>query len=242
MTETADIATLPVRDRLLATAARLLEEHNGREVSTREICEAAAVQAPTLYHHFGSKQNLLDQVVSHGFRQFLASRPEMLEDPIERIRHAWDVHVAFGVEHPSFYGLIYARVIPGKPCAVVAEVEAFIRRALEPLAAEGRLAIPADTAAAAILASSSGVVLRLITDPTGPDWTLSARVRDAVLRDVVGDDAASHGSHVETAALRLSAALGSGDPRMTIEETALLRTWLARLARGDAQGPGKVVR
>jgi AcrR family transcriptional regulator len=48
--------------------------HPTGEVSTRAICERAGVQAPTLYHHFGNKQALLDAVITHGFNRFLAVR------------------------------------------------------------------------------------------------------------------------------------------------------------------------
>ncbi|MBE2319456.1 TetR family transcriptional regulator [Solirubrobacter sp. CPCC 204708] len=34
----------------------------------------AGAQAPTLYHHFGSKQALLERVVGHGFRDYLEQR------------------------------------------------------------------------------------------------------------------------------------------------------------------------
>ena len=50
------------RDRLLLAAAELLEA--GSAVSTRAVCDRAGVQAPTLYHHFGSKQGLIDAVAS----------------------------------------------------------------------------------------------------------------------------------------------------------------------------------
>jgi len=52
-----------VVDRLLLAAGQLLHEAKGGNVSTRAICDRAGVQAPTLYHHFGSKQGLLDAVV-----------------------------------------------------------------------------------------------------------------------------------------------------------------------------------
>ena len=105
------------RDRLLLAAAELLEAAQGAEVSTRAICQRAGVQAPTLYHHFGSKRGLEDAVVTHGFKQFLSERAELGGDgdPIDDIRMGWDLHVRYGLENPYFYGLIYGRVIPGKP-------------------------------------------------------------------------------------------------------------------------------
>src|SRR5215218_1387925 len=176
------------RDRLLHAAAELLDAAQGAEVSTRSICERAGVQAPTLYHHFGSKRGLEDAVVAHGFKRFLAERAEIggAGDPLDDIREGWDLHVRYGLENPYFYGLIYGRVIPGKPCGVVAEVEAMILAALQPAARSGRLRVAPERAAREILAASTGVVLTLITQPHA-DLALSVDVRDAVLARITSD-------------------------------------------------------
>src|SRR6478752_4804351 len=86
---------LQARDRLLLAATQLLDEAAGGPVSTRQIIERAGVRAPTLYHHFGSKQALLDAVVSHGFKEFLSSRRVNREsnDALEDVRAGWDSHV-----------------------------------------------------------------------------------------------------------------------------------------------------
>ena len=211
------------RDRLLLAAAELLEAAQGAEVSTRAITERAGVQAPTLYHHFGSKRGLEDAVATHGFKRFLAEREDAgaSADPLDDIREGWDLHVRYGLENPSFYGLVYGRAIPGKPCGVVAEVEAMILRALEPAARAGRLRVPAAQAAREILAASTGVVLTLITQP-GDDLSLSDEVRDAVLARIVTAD-----GPVAEAAAALDAVLGQSE--LSEAETALMREWLARL-------------
>ncbi len=235
----------PVRDRLLLAGARLLEQAGDGDVSTRAICEAAGVQAPALYHHFGSKQGLLDAVVSHGFRRFLAGRSAggtaetagtaETTDPVDAIRAAWDIHVRFGVEHPRFYGYIYAPVGRQTPCQVVAEVEAMILATLEPAALDGRLTIPPAEAARQILASSSGVVLTLIANQDAPvDLELSRRTRDAILASITrAPDAAPApgGPTVASTAIALDTALDSEGSPLGTAETALLRTWLHDLAQ-----------
>jgi AcrR family transcriptional regulator len=215
------------RDRLLLAAAELLEAAQGAEVSTRAICERAGVQAPTLYHHFGSKRGLEDAVVTHGFKAFLAERAQLggERDPIDDIRQGWDLHVRYGLENPYFYGLVYGRAIPGKPCGVVAEVEAMILQALEPAAAAGRLRVPPEQAAREILAASTGVVLTLITQP-GDDLSLSDAVRDAVLARIT-----TVGGPLATAAIALDSALGQTPAELSEGETVLLREWLRRLGR-----------
>src|SRR5712671_3236961 len=122
----ADRRDLATRDRLLLAATQLLDEAAGGPVSTRQIVDRAGVRAPTLYHHFGSKQALLDAVVSHGFTEFLRARRAAggTSDPIDDIREGWDNHVAFGLEFPSAYAHIYGNVRAGVPCGVADDVRA----------------------------------------------------------------------------------------------------------------------
>jgi AcrR family transcriptional regulator len=234
-------AAAGARDRLLLAGAQLLEEAAGGDVSTRAICERAGVQAPTLYHHFASKQGLLEAVVSHGLREFLARRRAGAtgpRDPIADLRDGWDDHVRFGLENPNFYALIYGRVIPGRPCGVVAEVEAMILETLRPAARAGRLRVAPEQAAAQIIAASSGVVLALITQPPGTaDLSLSAAVRDAVLAGITVDDHATPRDEpsLPTAAIALSAALADSAPTtLSPGEATLLREWLGRLTTPSA--------
>jgi AcrR family transcriptional regulator len=234
------------RDRLLVAAAQLMHAAAGEPISTRAICDLAGVQAPTLYHHFGTKQGLLDAVVTHGFKQFLserATRPDP-NDPIADIRAGWDTHVRFGLEHPAFYVHIYGHAQPGKPCGVIAGVEAMLLDALKPAARQGRLRVSPAAAAAQILAASVGVTLTLITRPPGiADLGLSDQVRDAVLDALTvdspldtqpgadpGEPRHLAGVGVAPAAIALAAAIDDDTPALSPTEAALLREWLGRLS------------
>ncbi|SEQ88207.1 transcriptional regulator, TetR family [Lentzea xinjiangensis] len=217
------------RDRLLLAAAELLE--TGGTVSTRAVCERAGVQAPTLYHHFGSKQGLIDAVVNHGFTQYTAV--ESSGDPLGDLREGWDRHVRFGLEHPSFYGLLYGRAEPGKPCAVTAPAHAALRERFTEAAARGLLTAPVDDAAEQVLAANVGVTLTLITQPE-PDFGLSARVRESALAGVLRSPAAAGPTSRATAALTLRALVDENPAGLTPGEHALLGELLDRLARQDA--------
>ncbi|GGM71452.1 TetR family transcriptional regulator [Lentzea pudingi] len=213
------------RDRLLLAAAELLD--GGGTVSTRAVCERAGVQAPTLYHHFGSKQGLIDAVLNHGFTQYTAV--ESSGDPLGDLREGWDKHVRFGLEHPSFYGLLYGRAEPGKPCAVTAPAHAALKDRFTEAAAKGLLKVPADDAAEQVLAANVGVTLTLISQPE-PDFALSERVRDAALAGVLTtstDGLATRAS----AALTLRALVADDPADLTPGERALLGELLDRLAR-----------
>jgi AcrR family transcriptional regulator len=232
-----DPADLQARDRLLLAATQLLDEARGDPISTRQITERAGVQAPTLYHHFASKQALLDAVVSHGFKEFLEQRRALGGggDPIDDMREGWDSHVAFGLEFPSAYAHIYGNVKPGVPCGVVDDVRAMLLEALEPAAQQGRLRVSPAEAAAHILAANSGVTLTLIQQPPGErDLHLSERVRDSVFAAITSDDRASaqaaEDRSLKSAAGTLSMVLENGASALTAGEAALMRELLTRLA------------
>ncbi|HUQ55137.1 TetR/AcrR family transcriptional regulator [Lentzea sp.] len=214
------------RDRLLLAAAELLE--NGGTVSTRAVCDRAGVQAPTLYHHFGSKQGLIDAVLNHGFTQYMAV--ESSGDPLGDLRAGWDQHVRFGLEHPSFYGLLYGRAEPGKPCAVTAPAHAALRERFTEAARKGLLKAPADDAAEQVLAANVGVTLTLISQPE-PDFGLSERVRESALAGVLHVPAAEAAASRKSSALTLRALVDEDPGDLTPGERALLGELLDRLAR-----------
>jgi AcrR family transcriptional regulator len=196
------------------------------------------VRAPTLYHHFGSKQALLDAVVSHGFTEFLRRRRAAggTTDPIDDVREGWDNHVAFGLEFRSAYAHIYGNVTPGVRCGVADDVRAHLLEALEPAAQQGRLRVSPAEAAAHILAASSGVTLTLIQQPASErDLSLSDRVRDSVLAAIAtGTPPAAPATtdrSLKSAAGTLSTALDDADV-LTPGERALMHELLARLADG----------
>lgn len=59
--------------------------HGFASVSTRQICAAAGVKQPSLYHHFGSKEELYLAVIEHWFAKLrlqieqAAELPDLLE-------------------------------------------------------------------------------------------------------------------------------------------------------------------
>ncbi|GAA4592898.1 TetR/AcrR family transcriptional regulator [Planotetraspora phitsanulokensis] len=236
------------RDRLLLAAAQLLHESPGKTVSTRAVCERAGVQAPTLYHHFGSKQGLLDAVVNYGFTQYVqGGEPgdtgdgEMGRDPVARIRRGWDDHVRYGLDHPSFYVLLYGQIEPGVPCTLTSRAEAMLLDLLTAVAREGRLRVSPAEAARQIAAANVGVTLSLIARPDGDvDLGTSHQVREALIDALITDASApaEDGSAptIRTLAIALSAALEGGTTALSTGESTMLREWLHRLADQSPAG------
>ena len=218
------------RERILQAAARLLAESGGAPVSTRAVCAAAGVGAPTLYHHFGDKDGLLDAVVAYGFEQYLAekrARPAT-GDPVEDLRRGWDAHVEFGLARPAFYALMYGA--GRRAGAASEEAHRILLQMTEAVARAGRLRVPVKTAAGMIHAASMGATLTLIAGDGG-DPELSARTREAVLAAVTTDEAEDHPSSVSAMAIALTSALdGRAPDTLSAAEAAMLREWLTRVA------------
>lgn len=214
----------------MRTTAELLDE-SGDPPSTRAICERAGVTAPTLYHHFGNKQALIDAVIGYGLTQH-PTGPAGDDDPIGAVRAGWDAHVRYGLANPSFYVLVHGRIRAGVPAAVTVPA----RPALESLFAEaarrGLLRVPVADAAARVLAANVGVTLSLIGQPEDArDPLLSSAVRDAVLESVIEKRKSPRSATRAQAAVTLRAALSDDASGLTAGEAALLGELLDRLGR-----------
>ncbi|MBP2478998.1 AcrR family transcriptional regulator [Crossiella equi] len=221
--------TAPAKDRLLLAAAQLLHDSPDGTVTTRAILERAGVQAPTLYHHFGSKQGLLDAVVNFGFSQYLDEAAPSGEDPVAALRAGWDNHVRFGLAHPGFYVLLYGQIEPGVPCTITGTAERMLLDLLTVLAREGRLRVPAEEAARQLVAANAGVTLSLIAQPEDSrDLGLSDRLRDNLLDGLLTE--AGTPSSLASAATALLSTVDTEGQALTDGERMLLKEWLRRLS------------
>jgi AcrR family transcriptional regulator len=221
---------MSTRTRILEAAAELLAESPIADVSTRAVCEAAGVGAPALYRQFGDKEGLLSAVVDHGFEKYLAGKRAAVpsEDPVQDLRNGWDAHVAFALENPSYYRLMYSPTVSGTPAAAV-EAHQLLSQVVERCAAAGRLSVSTEAAAQMVMSANTGVALVLITrrELYAPD--VSTRVRDAIHAAILVPDGTAV-SHNGGAASALGAQLRRSPPdRLTSAETGLLQEWLTRL-------------
>ncbi|CNG08618.1 TetR family transcriptional regulator [Mycobacterium tuberculosis] len=227
---------LDTRDRIVRAAAKLITEADGEPVSTRAVCAAAGVGAPTLYHHFGDKRGLFDAVAAYGFEQYLESKRAQppTGDPVDDLRQGWDLHVEFGRTHPAFYTLMYGTT---RTPPVAEEAHRILTGLVEAVARAGRLGVSVPTAVRMIHAAGVGVVLALISG--GDDEELSVRTREAVLAAITvagaGPGAGPGGGATPSAtrAVALRAALTADPPpALTATESAMLTEWLDRIAAG----------
>ena len=194
----------------------------GEDVSLRAICAAVGVKMPTLYHFFGSKRGLIEAVIERGFDMYLEAKAstESSGDPIQDIRAGWDAHVAFGLEHPGFYTLMYGTVQPGYSPAAQSRPSEILRAITRQAAEQGRLVVTPEQAAAHVLVANIGVTLRqIVLDEE--DRALSVAIREGVIAAITGAAALGGDSDavrdlIERAASRPEV-LGPTETRLFIE-------------------------
>jgi len=81
---------------ILETAARLFCEKGFDKASMGDIADAMGLTKAGLYHHIGSKEELLFEIMSYGmdlFEQKVLSRVMPIADPLERLRATLRGHV-----------------------------------------------------------------------------------------------------------------------------------------------------
>ena len=77
------------RDELLELAATMFAERGLRATTVRDIADSAGILSGSLYHHFASKEEMVDEVL-RGFLDWLFARYQEIVDtepnPLERLK------------------------------------------------------------------------------------------------------------------------------------------------------------
>jgi AcrR family transcriptional regulator len=148
---------MSAKEKILTAAVRLLEEQGVDGLTTRAVCEAAGVTAPTLYHHFGDKNGLVRAIVSEGITGFMAMKraQRVTHDPLADLRRGWDAWISFGLERPTVFRLMIeaARQDP----ALVQESFEHANETIVRLHAAKGLSVDLAIAVQAVWAAASGV-------------------------------------------------------------------------------------
>ncbi len=79
------------REELLAIAARLFAEKGFRNTTVRDIADAAGILSGSLYHHFDSKESMVDEILSTFQEELFGQYDEILAgdaDPLAQLERA----------------------------------------------------------------------------------------------------------------------------------------------------------
>ena len=83
MSRSAQVAT-PSADRILLSALELFSSKGYDATSVREICEAAGITKPTLYHFYGSKEGVYRALVDGALDDFRRAVTRAMQSPGSR--------------------------------------------------------------------------------------------------------------------------------------------------------------
>ncbi len=190
---------MDTRERILAVATELLAEKGPTATSTRAICSAAGVTAPTLYHHFGTKDRLFEAVVADGFRRFVEGKAEATagEDALENLRAGFDQYVAFALANPSFYSVVFDRADPERLPEAAEEAHRMLLALLGEVGRKRGLRVGPELAAQVVWAAAHGVASLLISRPGfGWEGSLVETAREAALAAVVASTGEARAAEV----------------------------------------------
>jgi TetR/AcrR family transcriptional regulator, cholesterol catabolism regulator len=108
------------RDELLALAATMMAERGLRATTVRDIADAAGILSGSLYHHFKSKEEMVDEVL-RTFLDWLFERYQHVidteADPLERLKGLFMASFE-AIEHRHAQVVIYqdeAKRLSGQP-------------------------------------------------------------------------------------------------------------------------------
>jgi AcrR family transcriptional regulator len=116
---------IPTRDRraerreatraeILDTAWDLVREQGLGGLNLRDLAPRVGMRAPSLYEYFASKHAIYDAMFAQGYRQFAAVIAEAAAlSGEEGLRVMARRAMAFMVEEPARYQLLFHRTIPG---------------------------------------------------------------------------------------------------------------------------------
>ncbi len=174
------------RRTILDATEALMLEHNGSNFSIRALGQRAGYSAPTVYHHFGDKDGLIEAL--------LDDRVSRLADQLERIESSGDAqadlramllaYLDYSTRYPTFTRLMWtlSRKGESRMPAAMDRVRSTIETATERFGESGRLGgFEPGNAGSVLWALAYGLVSLRITQPDfNQDEQLAERALDAL--------------------------------------------------------------
>jgi len=139
-----------LKARILDAARELFAEQGYEAVTMRKIADRIEYSPTAIYFHFRDKQTLLQELCDADFGALAHEFQKIARvgDPIERLRQIGRAYLAFGVEYPNHYRLMFMTPKPVGMCAAESRIArgnpeedayAFLRATLEEAIGAGSL-------------------------------------------------------------------------------------------------------
>jgi AcrR family transcriptional regulator len=99
-----------MRSRILKAAMQLYVKGGYENVTMRRIAAKIEYSPGTIYLYFQNKNDIMLQLCYQGFERFLAHQDKLdkIADPLERLSAGGRYYLAFALENPELYELMFA--------------------------------------------------------------------------------------------------------------------------------------
>lgn len=101
-----------MRQEILVAAQSIVEERGAQGLTMREIADAIGYSATSIYLHFGSKEELLDSLITQLFDELEEHlrRAEEAPTPLAMFERRLRGYVEWGITNPNAYRLMFETV------------------------------------------------------------------------------------------------------------------------------------
>lgn len=105
-----------LKDKILDAARELFAEEGYEKVSMRQIAERIEYSTTAIYLHFPDKETLFRDLCNADFGRLSEKmvRLGQIEDPLDRIEKLGEAYVAFALEYPNHYRMMFMTVHPAQ--------------------------------------------------------------------------------------------------------------------------------
>jgi AcrR family transcriptional regulator len=105
----------PTSQQIFQCALRILEAEGPQAVSMRRVAKEVGITPMAIYHHFPSREALLDAVVNSEFEKLAEffSRPNGKRSFEAALIHIMDGYIDYALAHPCIFDYVFSAPRPG---------------------------------------------------------------------------------------------------------------------------------
>jgi len=121
-----------IREKILESALDIIVAKGLDGLTMRSIAKETGMTAPNLYNYFSNKDEIYIHIVIRGFEMLYADLKaacDFRESETARLRAMIDTYMAFGINKPRYYDIMFTRPTPkyndyvGTPLEKISEIE-----------------------------------------------------------------------------------------------------------------------
>lgn len=179
-----------MQEKILRATAKIISSDGIKSASTRAICDAVGITAPTLYYYFKDKTELFDAVTQFAFEIHRENkRRSRTDDAFANLRLYWNEYMQFCLSEPELHRTMMVAITEGRIVKTGYACFTDLVAEFKTLEATGILKHSALHCAQMYLGAAQGISMILMSTPkTRALPALSDSTRDVVLAGLVKND------------------------------------------------------